>query len=125
MIRSETITRFLVVLITIPILYILWENKVVSHKLSWIVHGTFAFILTLLIFGAFTKGKYTIAYVLFFITLAVGWEIVEFFILGQRVENSLILTAFDTIMDITLGLAGVGIGIYLIKLVKKYLTRLR
>ena len=116
--------RFLVVLLTTPALCFLWTNRVESHKLSWIVHGTFALILTLLIFGSFLKGKHTIAYILFFVALASVWEIFEFFILGQRVEHSLILTAVDTLMDMVCGIAGTGGGILLVKHVKKSLAAL-
>ncbi len=61
-------------------------------------------------------------YLLSFLALAVGWEIVEVIILGGRVENSVSLTVFDTIMDLICGLMGVGIGICAISLVRKFLT---
>ena len=121
-ILNHTTIRFLSTLIIVPALVTLFAAQVESHKLSWVVHGVFAFLLTLLIFGAFLRAKHAILYFLFFVALASVWEFFEFFVIGQRVENSLILTAVDTFMDMLFGVTGAGIGMLLAILVKKHST---
>jgi len=120
--RKSNIASYILATLTIsPMLVMLWVIGAVEDPQSWVLHGTFAFLLTLLIFGAYFRGKYAIAYILFFLALAIGWEIVEAIMIEGGIDNITSLAEFDTIMDLLCGLTGVGIGMCLIKLIKKLL----
>ena len=118
--ENVMLMRVVATVLILPMLMALFGIRVESPRESWVIHGIFAFLLALLVYGAYFRSKYTFIYILFFLALASVWELFEFFILGQRVEKSFILTMADTFMDMVFGIGGTAVGMFLVKLVKKH-----